>query len=343
MLPGDPANVSGGFLYDRRIIDALRDRGWVVNEHALPDGFPAPSPEARAAAANLLGSLPDGEVVVIDGLALGVLPEEARQYANRLTLIALIHHPLALETGLEESARDRLFASERQALTAVAGVITTSARTARDLGDYDIAASSIRVIEPGVDPAPLAAGSGEAAPVLLTVASLTPRKGHAVLLRALAPLADLDWYLICVGSQDRDPSCAESLRQLCDDLHLSERVTWSGEVDAETLEALYHRADLFVLASHHEGYGMVLTEALMRGLPIVATRAGAIPETLPTDAACLVPPNDPSALSHSLEPLIAEPARRAELAAAAREARDALPSWQSAGDKFAAALESFAP
>lgn len=340
LLPGDPATVSGGFLYDAKIVAALRESGREVALHALPAGFPCPSAATRAAAERLLAQLPEGAALVVDGLALGALPEPAARHAGRLRLIALVHHPLAAETGLDTAARDRLFESERAALAQVSGVIATSPRTARDLAAYGLPAARIRVVEPGTDPSPLAAGSGGEAPMLLCVASLTPRKGHAVLLEALARLRGRPWRLICAGSATRDPACAESLSKLCAKLGLAERVDWLGEVSPDDLDRLYHGADLFVLASHHEGYGMVLAEALMRGLPIVATRAGAIPETLPAEAACLVPPGEPAALAGALAPLLEDPAARASLATAARRGRESLPSWTEAGARFAAALQA---
>ncbi len=343
VLPGDPETRSGGFLYDRRVVAALRDAGWSATEHALPNGFPFPNETARAAAADLLATLPNGAAVVIDGLALGVLPTEVALHSERLRLIALVHHPLAEETGLDAATSARLFDSERAALSQVAGVVTTSRHTALGLRDYGVPAERIRVAEPGVEPAPLARGSGEAAPLLLCVASLTPRKGHAVLIEALARLRDHPWRLRCAGSDTRDPGCAERLHTLVATHGLGNRIDWLGEADEPALNRLYNGADLFVLASHHEGYGMVLTEALMRGLPIVATAAGAIPEALPDKAARLVPPNDPPALAEALRPLIADPAAHADLAAAARRAREALPSWRDSGARFAAALAALLP
>lgn len=343
VLPGDPETRSGGFLYDRKVIDALRAAGWTVTAHALPDGFPFPSDEARAAVEQLLAKLPDQSAVVIDGLALGVLPAEVGRHAKRLRLIGLVHHPLVDETGLDGATRRQLHASEREALIQVVGVITTSHHTARGLAAYGVPADHIRVAEPGVEPAPLTAGSGGDGPVLLCVASLTPRKGHAVLLEALAHLKPHPWRLLCAGSAERDPDCAAALRQQCEQQGLSDRVSWLGEADAATLDALYHGADLFVLASHHEGYGMVLTEAVVRGLPVVATSAGAMPEALPEGAGVLVPPDDPSALAATLSPLIADSKARAALAAGARRARESLPSWRNAGAKFAAALEDLLP
>lgn len=340
LLPGDPATRTGGFIYDACMIARLRAAGRTVTVHALPDDFPFPSETTLARAERVLAALPEDATVVLDGLALGAMPALAERHAGRLRLIALVHHPLAKETGLSAAQSAALFESERAALAAARGVITSSAQTARSLEDYGVAAARVRVAVPGVEPAPLARGSAGKDPTLLCVASLVPRKGHIVLLEALARLRDRPWCLVCVGSTDRHPATAEAVARRARTLGLSERVAVLGELDGDALDAAYDAADLFVLASHYEGYGMVFAEALMRGLPVIACRGGATAETLPADAALLVPAGDPEALAGALARAIDEPALRRDLAAGARRARDALPSWEAAGAGFGAALDA---
>ncbi len=191
---------------------------------------------------------------------------------------------------------------------------------------------------PGTEPASLAGGSGGPGLALLCVASLTPRKGHLVLLDALAGLRDLSWQLTCVGSPDRDPPTARAIRAAIGRLGLEPRVRLVGEQAESGLQPFYAAADLFVLASYHEGYGMALAEALARGLPVVSTTAGAIPDTVPAAAAILVPPGDPAALAAGLRRVLSGPNVRERLAAGARAARDALPTWADAVRAFAAEL-----
>ena len=346
VLPGDPATRTGGFIYDARIIEGLRARGLEVAVHSLPDGFPEPSPATRAQARTLFAGLPEGARVVVDGLALGVLPEELKGPAARLDLIGLVHHPLAAESGLAPERQQALFDSERAALELVSQVITTSRHTAEALAPYGVPAGRITPVPPGVDPAPLAEGSGAAGSggsgggglALLCVANLVPRKGHDLLLGALARLADLDWRLTCAGSQARDPDWTGRLRRLCGEAGLDDRVTFRGEIGDAELEALYHGADLFVLASHYEGYGMVFPEAVAHGIPVLATRTGGIPEAAPAEASILVPPGDEAALTAALRRLLAEPAAYAELRAKARTARDGLRRWSDSAALFAEAL-----
>ena len=339
VLCGDPETLNGGYLYDKRIVEGLRAQGWRLPCHVLPDGFPWPDAAALAAAESLLHSLADGARVVIDNQVFGALPELLRAQAARLRLVALVHHPLAAETGLSAAAQAQLLVSEQAALAAAARVIVTSPVTARTLvNEYAVPAGRIGVVLPGTEPAPLAAGSGGDELLLLCVASLTPRKGHAVLLRALAGLRQYRWHLRCIGSLTRDAGTVAQLRALVAELGLEGRVTFAGEKQPDALEPDYHRADLFVLPSYLEGYGMVLAEALARGLPIVSTTGGAIPDTVPADAGLLVPPGDVAALAAALDTLFSDAGQRQRLAAGARRVRATLIDWPATCARFAAEL-----
>ena len=340
LIPGDPDRRTGGTIYDRRIMAGLAALGWLVALQRLDASFPAPTSAALTEAHEALATLPDQSLAVIDGLALGAMPEAAAAHCDRLRLIGLVHHPLALETGLDEAQREWLYVSEREALRQVRQVIVTSPSTARALTDYGVPPERCAVASPGVDPAPLATGSGGRELTWLCAATLTPRKGHAVLFRALARLKDRSWRLRCAGGDMHDPATAARLRMLVDELGLSDRVEWLGELETVALEAAYQQADGFVLPSFHEGYGMVLAEALARGLPIISTTAGAIPDTVPADAGLLVPPGDEAALVEALARFLDEPQLRERLAAGARAARETLPDWPAASVHFARILEA---
>lgn len=343
LLPGDLRTRSGGYGYDRRIVAGLRERGWQVDVHALSSRFPNPGAAALADAEAQVASLPDGVIVVIDGLAGGAMPEVIERHRCRLRWVALVHHPLALETGLSPDRRDALFDSERRSLAAVRQVIVTSASTARTLADFGVAASRITVALPGTDWAPLAVGSsadGEAS--LLCVAGVTPRKGHVVLIEALAGLADRRWTLRCVGDLTRDPVAVQALHDAIVTHGLQGRVQLTGEVDDATLAALYAHAHVCVLPSFHEGYGMAAAEALARGLPVFTTTAGALPDTVPPGAGVCVPPGNAAALRVALSRWLDEAAWRETLAAGAGAARRHLPTWAPACDRFAGVLEAVA-
>ena len=339
LIAGDSDTLAGSYLYDKRIMQGLAEHGWQAVLHALGAGFPTPDEAELDQARAILGGLADHSLVVIDGAALGGMPGLVSAERTRLRLLALIHHPLAAETDLTPNLQVRLYQTEREALACVARVIVTGPRTAQTLMDnYAVDPARIGVVIPGTDPAPLSKGSGQAELELLCVASLTPRKGHAILLAALADLKDRPWRLTCAGSLTRDPRCAKAILDQIAALALTDRVTLAGELAGDPLAALYARADVFVLASHLEGYGMALAEALACGLPIISTRAGAIPDTVPVHAGMLVPPGDIAALTQALGRIIDEPELRQRLRAGAAQVRPTLPTWEQACARFAAEL-----
>jgi glycosyltransferase involved in cell wall biosynthesis len=340
VVPGPLDQRTGGYIYDRRIVEGLRASGRAVEVHELAGAFPKVDAAARRAAARAIEAMPRSALPVIDGLALPAFADLTTRLPQ--PWVALVHHPLALETGLSPAEARRFADLERRLLAQAARVIVTSERTRRDLAACHLEDRRIGVVHPGTDPAPLAKGSGGPGLALLCVASLTPRKGHLVLLEALHGLSDLDWRLTCVGSAERDPVCARAIALACDRLGLRQRVELAGEHPEADLGRYYDGADLLVLASYHEGYGMVLAEALARGLPVVATTAGAIPDTVPDGAGLLVPPGDPGALAAALRRVMTGPELRAELIAGARAARRNLPAWDDAAGAFATELAGLA-
>ncbi len=339
LVPGDIHTLTGGYRYDRRILAELPRLGWQVEHRALDAGFPEPSPAALERTGRLLDAIPAGEPVVIDGLAFGAMPELAEAHGGRLRLAALIHHPLAEESGLGTERAKRLRAGETRALAQVRLALVTSRATARLLGEYGVPPECVRVAEPGTDPAPRAPGSDGGVLRLLCVGSLTHRKGHDVLLQALAPLRGLPWRLTCVGSLDRDPAWAAAVIQQRDALGLKDQVQITGPLDEAALARHYQGADLFLLATRFEGYGMVFAEALAHGLPILATVTGAAPDTVPPGAGILVPPGDPTALGRAARRVLEQPALRRRLAAGALAAGQRLPTWRDSARAFSAALE----
>jgi glycosyltransferase involved in cell wall biosynthesis len=334
VVPGSLEQRTGGYIYDRHIALGLPAAGWPVTVHELDGRFPTVDRVAKEAARRAVRAMPADSLPVVDGLALPAFSDLPLPQP----WVALVHHPLAMETGLDAAEAEALAGIERRVLARVGRVIVTSVQTRRDLAAYDVDAARVGVVLPGTDRAPLARGSDGPGVTMLSVASLTPRKCHLVLLEALAGLVDLSWRLICVGSPDRDPATAQAIVEAIKRHDLEARVQLIGEQTEAGLQPYYDAADLFVLASHHEGYGMALAEALARGLPVVSTTAGAIPDTVPSDAGILVPPGDRAALAAALRRVITEPRLRRDLAAGARRARRRLPSWADATRAFAAEL-----
>jgi glycosyltransferase involved in cell wall biosynthesis len=337
VVPGRLDARTGGSIYDRRMVEGLRALGWAVDVHELDDSFPRPSNHALAQASSVLAGLRRETIVVVDGLALGAMPCVVQCEASRLRLVALVHLPLALEVGLSRELAEALEASERLALTSVRCVIVTGRSTVDALAAYGVHRDRIVVIEPGTDPVAPAIGGGTDIR-LLCVATVSPGKGHELLVRALASIEPRNWTLTCAGNLERYPSTVSSLRQLLTSTDLDERIVLTGELDAAALDAWYARSDLFVLATRRETYGMVVAEALARGLPIVSTMTGAIPDLVGTEAGLLVAPGDEHALADALSRAIGDVALRSRLKVGAMRARDRLESWDVAVGKMAAAL-----
>ncbi|MGH3859047.1 glycosyltransferase family 4 protein, partial [Actinokineospora sp.] len=282
VLPGgvdDPATPSGGNVYDRRVCRGLVESGVAVHEVAVPGAWPRPDTAARADLAGALAAIPDGSVVLLDGLVACGVPEVVVPHAGRLRLAVLVHLPLADETGLPPALASALDAAEVQTLRAADAVVTTSPWATRLLVErHGPAADRVHTVTPGTDPAPTASGT-DAGTRLLCVASVTPRKGHDLLIEALADVAELPWTCECVGPLG-DPGYVEELRLLIERHRLGDRVSFDGPRTGESLSDAYASADLLVLPSRAETYGMVVAEALARGVPVLATAVSGVPETL---------------------------------------------------------------
>lgn len=339
-VPGDLATPTGGFGYDRRIIQELRELGWQVHVADVGDDFPFPSAARRATALAILSAVPANYPIVLDGLAFGALPE-ASVLRCRTSLIALVHQPLALDPGLDTRQADTVHETEHAALAAAAHVIATSEATARIvMADYDVPSQHISVVRPGNDPVPLALGSNDGVVRLLSVGSVVPVKGYDLLIRAVATLSDMPWRLTIAGDRTRNPTAAAQLDADIEAYGLGDRVAVLGAVSPERINELFLACDVFVLASRFEGYGMALAEAIAHGIPIISTMTGAIPQTVTAGTGLLVPPDDAAALAQALRCLIGAPAKRQWLAMNARAAAARLPTWRDSARLFIDAVET---
>jgi glycosyltransferase involved in cell wall biosynthesis len=338
VVPGSIDTRTGGSIYDRRMTEGLRELGWSVEVRELEGAFPFPSPAALDQAAAVFAPLQDRAIVVVDGLALGAMPDIIEREASRLRIVALIHLPLAADLSNEGATSDRLKASEQRALGGVSLIIATGSATLPLLEKYGLSRDRVIVVEPGTDKAALARGSGGRFVELLCVATLNPGKGHAILLGALAQVPLANWHLTCAGNLTPHPEIADRLRGMALDLHLEGRVAIVGELDRAALADCYDRADLFVLATLQETYGMAVAEALACGLPVVSTTTGAIPDLVGEEAGLLVAPGDTKALTDALARVIDDADLRARLAEGARRVRDRLPTWEQASAQMSAAL-----
>ncbi len=335
LVPGPFGTVSGGYGYDRRLVEGFRALGETAEVVELAGRHPLPDAAAEAAARAALEALPEGVRFVVDGLGLPAFAALADVLAAR-GAVGLIHHPTALEG--ETAQREALRAIEGALFPRLPRLVATSRLTAQRLiRDFGVEAGRVGVVEPGTDPAPRARGSGGPGVALLSVGTLIPRKGHDVLLRALAGIPDIDWRLTVVGAA-RDAVHAAGLAALAEELGVAGRVEFAGEVTGAALEALYAGADIVALAAHWEGYGMAAAEALARGLPVSVTAGGALGELVPLEAGSVSPPGDVVSLTKALRRVLYDAELRAAMAEAAWEAGRRLPRWDDRAAAFLAEM-----
>jgi glycosyltransferase involved in cell wall biosynthesis len=315
----DPATPSGGNAYDRRVCRGLADLGWRVREHPVPGGWPRPAQAERADLGRRLAALPDGALVVVDGLIASAVPEVLAAQSGRLRPVVLMHMPLG-------------DAAERDTLAAAAAVVTTSRWSRQRVLDlYGLPGDRVHAAPPGVDPAAVTVGSDTGAR-LLCVGAVLPHKGHDLLVEALATVRTRPWSLVCVGTTAREPAFADRLAARAREHGVADRIRFAGPLTGDDLDREYAGADLLVLASRGETYGMVVTEALARGVPVVATQVGGVPEalgrapdgTLPGD---LVAPDDPAALAAALRRWLEDADVRHRIRESALLRRTTLTGW----------------
>ena len=338
VVPGPIDTRTGGSNYDRRMVEGLRHGGRSVDVRELDGAFPCPSAAAVEPAAAAFASIRDGAIAVIDGLVLGALSHLVEREARRLRVVALIHLPVAADVSIDPGTAAQLETGERRALAAAALVIVTGSASISLLARHDLPRDRLVVVEPGTDRAPLARGSGGTPLQLLCVATIGPGKGHEILVRALAAMPDRGWRLTCAGSVTRHPGTADQLRATVNELGLGDRITLVGELDARGVAAAYDGADLFVLATLQETYGMAVAEALARGLPVVSTTTGAIIDLVGQSAGLLVGPGRLEELTEALARMVGDAQLRARLADGARRVRDRLQTWEDAAERMNAVL-----
>jgi glycosyltransferase involved in cell wall biosynthesis len=334
----DPARPSGGNAYDRRVSQGLAAAGWTVHMHEVPASWPGPDARSLGALAAVVGRIPDDALVLVDGLVASLAPDVLVPEAVRLRLVVLVHMPLGCGTkGLGDRER------EEAVLSAAASVVTTSAWARQALLDlYSLPADRLHVAVPGVDRAELAPGTTSAG-ALLAVAAVIPDKGHDLLVDALAPLTDFRWHCQCVGSLERHPAFVERVRARVLDGGMDGRVRFSGTQSESDLARSYAAADVLVLPSRAETYGMVVPEALARGLPVVAAGVGGVPEALGHGAdgarpGLLVAPDDAAALRDALRTWFEDAGLRCRLRKAAGERRESLTDWSTSSATVAEVL-----
>ena len=336
VVPGDIDTPTGGYGYDRRIAAGLCALGWEVRIVSLPGTYPETDEATLAQAVTVFARLPDGALVLVDGLAFARLPQIVRRHQERLRLAALVHHPLADEGGLPEPTASSYLADEKLALKSARAVICTSRTTGRRLVEhYGVGEAALQIAPPGTERKSLLTEHRDGT-LILCVAAIVPRKGHDVLVNALSALEDLPWTARFVGPF-RDDAWRRRITGLIAHHGIEDRIALTGPL--ADLDAQYSQAGIFALATRHEGYGMAYAEALAAGLPVVGCSVGAVPEVVPPEAGALVAPDDPAAFADALRILLTRPDAYATAAEGARAAARTLPRWEDSVSIIARALE----
>ena len=342
VIPGDINLPTGGYRYDRKMIEEWRGKGHVVDLLSLPGNYPFPTASEKKLALKFLDKVPASSIAVVDGLAGGAHPEFLKQLSEIMPVIALVHHPLCLESGLNSDSRKNLKNLEAKGLEFVSGIVTTSPKTSKSVQNlFAVDSGKISCVIPGVERGSIASPAKNETIRLLCVGSVIERKGHRILLEALGKLKHLDWHLDCVGKTDFEPGLYTELLEVVDGQGLKSRVKFHGAIEPEALEQKYGQAHVFVLPSLFEGYGMVYAEAIVRGLPVIGTIAGAIPETVPSECGILVSPGSIEELQSALEIMISKHQTREHYRKSALSSASGFPSWSESSNRFLAVLEAY--
>jgi glycosyltransferase involved in cell wall biosynthesis len=339
----DPAQPTGGNIYDRRVCAGLAEAGWDVLVTTVAAAWPAPGPDARADLARTVSAIPDGEIALIDGLIASPGAAQLLPHAGRIRMTVLLHMPLA--TALDTPHDAGAERSERAVLRAAAGLVVTSEWTRQQvLTRYEVPACRVHVAQPGADR--VAAAARPVPGQLICVGTLGRHKGQDLLVEALAELGDLDWRCALVGPLHRDPDFVRHLQSRITRLGYGRRVRLAGVLTGAALGHAYATADLLVAPSRSETYGMTVTEALAHGVPVLAAAVGGLPEALGASAdgtrpGQLVPPGDPGALATALRNWLGDERHRRRLRAAARRRRSTLHGWEQTTRDLAGALTAY--
>ncbi|TLM74961.1 glycosyltransferase family 4 protein [Pseudarthrobacter sp. NamB4] len=346
LVPGNIHHHSGGNAYNARLVQGLKALGTDVEVLAVEGSWPYASASARRQLGSLLGAWetaagPEPALNLVDGLIAMGAPDELEfaAKAGRKTWV-LVHMPAPAHHDFEA-----------RSLRAATGVVCTSTWASKVLEERH-GLYGFHVALPGTDPAPPAKGS--VPPHIIVVAALLPNKDQLLTVSAFAGLRDLEWTASFVGSDQADEEYAAKVRAAVRDQGLDDRMRLTGELTGEALESEWNRANLSLLVSRAEAFGMVVTESLARGIPVIvrdgtgaveALRLGCSKQndskeydlkedddgrrlpgakvTLPADD----DPANPALLAEVVRRWLTDEGTRAAWRARAEEARGRLPGW----------------
>jgi glycosyltransferase involved in cell wall biosynthesis len=328
---GNIYSLTGGYLYNMRMIEGLEQKGYSVNIFGTDWPWNIKSDLEKISLFHF-EKLAVGSCIIIDSLVLARLRSVVEKFSTRLTFIGLIHLPVSYQYTYGEFGR--ISHEELIALRQMKQLIVTGRFTYDLLWKAGLNAARIRVVEPGTDQFPRKTHYKSVPSELLCIANYSAIKAHDILIRSLSRLASRDWTLHLYGDIGHDKEYSSGIYSLIEQLHLEKRVIMHGIAGRDEITAIFLLADLFVMPSLFESYGMALTESLAHGVPVLTTRTGNIPHTVPPGMGILVEPGNEEELTHAIRSLMDEPSKYASLCSTASQYHYLARSWDQAVMEF---------
>ena len=307
LIPGDIETLTGGYVYNKIIIEGLRKLDYKVSIYQLPVDFPFPSDKTLEECNQILTKIPFREPILIDSLAFGPLNKIIAENFGRNPIIPIIHLPLSYNPKYSEETKKHLKEQERNAFEYSPSIIAVSEFTKQLIVEYGINPEKIRVITPGVFKVPRKINYPHLPKKLLCVGSYLPAKGQLLLVQVLAEIKDKDWTLTMHGIQYFDPEYVQLIENFIVNSNLGERIFMKKQVSGNELIEVYLQADLFILPSLFENFSMALSGALTHGLPVITTNAGGISFSVPENMGLFVTPGNKSELIIAINELLTNP------------------------------------
>jgi len=277
LLSGDINSLTGGHLYNRHMVEGLRQKGHGVKVLRLDESTML-THAIEIKCSSYFNTLPPGSCVLIDSLVLGNIPGVLKKYSEKLTFIGLIHLPLTYNP-LPGKNRKHIANREVKAMMMTRHLIVTGRFTLRMLMDAGISHEKISLIEPGVENYPRKRYYADLPLGLLCISNYSQIKGQLLLVRALNRLRNNKWTLQMYGDINTEKPYVTRLKSIIANKKLNDRILLHDTIERNNISEAFLASDLFVLPSRFETYGMVLTESLAHGIPVVTTHAGNIPDT----------------------------------------------------------------
>lgn len=338
LIPGDINTLTGGYVYDKIIIEGLEKLGYSVTVHQLSNDFPFPSKENLKKCEVVVKNIPTDNPVFIDSLAFGPMHKILLLNRGKNPVIPIMHLPLPKNPNFSKAEQDQFILPEQNALKLAVKIIAVSGFTKQIIMDYGIEASKIEIITPGFSYLPRKASFPDFPEKILCVGSYLPGKGQLLLVKALAKIRHLKWTLTMCGIQDFDPHYFKKIQSEIETEKLGSRIFVNPPVSGESLSKAYLEADLFILPSYFENFSMALNDALYCGIPVITTDGGGIPFSVPHNMSVIVPKGNENELKQAIEKVLTDSAYYKNLCKATSTYYQSANSWNNSINLFQAIL-----